>query len=215
MKTNVKEALSSLYADARLNDPKIRAALKGTTDLNADAHFEARRDLYMPVDAQFGNLMYGLIRSTRAETIVEFGTSLGISTLILAAAIAENGRGKVVTTEFIAQKSHRAKANLTAVELEKWVEFRIGDAKITMRESLPEKIDFVFLDGEKSLYLEILKIIEPNLKSGCIVAADNTDHAGLENFLEYVRDENNGYISSAVQTNEGGSPRPHEISIRV
>jgi predicted O-methyltransferase YrrM len=47
----------------------------------------------MPVAPDVGRLLYALVRASRPETVVEFGTSFGISTFHLAAAVTDNGRG--------------------------------------------------------------------------------------------------------------------------
>ena len=106
----------------------------------------------------------------------------------------------------------RARKNLVAAGVEEWVEFRIGDARETLSDP-PRDIDLIFLDGAKELYLGVLKLLEPHLRAGGIVASDNTNHDGLEAFLSHVRHPSNGYVSSAMLT---GSPRGkvHEISIR-
>jgi len=59
------------------------------------------RDKYVPIEPDQGNLLYLIARSIQAKTIVEFGTSFGISTLYLAAAVRDNGGGKVIGTELI------------------------------------------------------------------------------------------------------------------
>ena len=51
------------------------------------------------VSADTGRLLYALARAVRPRTVAEFGTSYGISTLYLAAAVTDNGAGQVVTTE--------------------------------------------------------------------------------------------------------------------
>ena len=51
------------------------------------------RMAYVAVGWEFGKLLHGLARSIRAKTIVEFGTSFGISTIFLASTIRDNGRG--------------------------------------------------------------------------------------------------------------------------
>ena len=63
-----------------------------------------------------------------ARTIVEFGTSFGISTLHLAAALRDNGGGRLITSEFEPSKVARARDNLTAGGLIDLVEIREGDA---------------------------------------------------------------------------------------
>jgi len=171
------------------------------------------RKAYMPVGPGFGHLLYSLARSVKAKTVVEFGTSFGISTIFLASAIRDNGEGKVITTEFDPDKAERAKRNLTAAGLDEWVEFRVGDALKTLSNP-PREIDIIFLDGAKELYLDVLKLLEPHLRPLGIIASDNTDHDGMEAFLDYVRNPGNGYTSSAILTAGGHRPRGHEITIR-
>jgi predicted O-methyltransferase YrrM len=93
-----------------------------------------------------------LARSCGARTIVEFGTSFGISTLHLAAALRDNGRGDPITSEFEPSKVARARDNLTAGGLIDLVEIREGDALQTLARDLPERIDLLLLDGAKALY---------------------------------------------------------------
>lgn len=58
------------------------------------------KDLWLPVSREAGTLLYMLARNSRAKTIVEFGTSFGISALYLAAALHDNGGGRLITSEF-------------------------------------------------------------------------------------------------------------------
>lgn len=118
--------------------------------------------------------------------------SFGISTIFLPSAIRDNGDGKVITTEFDPEKAERAKKNLAAAGLQKWVEFRVGNALETLKSNPPREIDLILLDGAKGLYLDVLKLLEPYLRSGGIIASDNTDHDGIDAFLEYLRTPGNG-----------------------
>jgi predicted O-methyltransferase YrrM len=210
----VTELLDMLYADAAMNDPLIHQAVrKAGVAYETEADFyKAMRNAYMPVSREFGKLLYSLARSSKAKNIVEFGTSFGISTIFLASAVRDNGEGKVITTEFDPEKAGRAKKNLATVELEESVDFRIGDALNTLKSDLPPEIDLILLDGAKGLYLDVLKLLEPYLRRGGIVASDNTDHNGMDAFLAYLRNADNGYTSSAITTGDGH--RGHEISIR-
>ncbi len=213
--------LNRLFSDAeaqmaRFRSPAGRPTAPEPEHLTPFERFSARKDLYMPVDRPFGNLMYSLIRGSGARTVVEFGTSFGISTIFLAAAVRDNGAGRVITTEFIPEKSAVAKTNPTNAGLVDLVDFRTGDALVTLREPLPGPVDFIFLDGEKTMYLDILKLLEPHLKPGCLIASDNTDHDGMESYLEFLRDPANGYLSTAVLTPGGPKQNSgHEISVRL
>jgi predicted O-methyltransferase YrrM len=116
------------------------------------------------------------------------------------------------TTEFEANKAGQAKRNLAAAGLEQWVESRVGDALETLSDP-PREIDMIFLDGAKSLYLGVFKLLEPQLRSGGIVASDNTGHGGMAAFLDYIRDCRNGYTSAAILTS-GERGKVHEITVR-
>jgi predicted O-methyltransferase YrrM len=83
--------------------------------------------------------------------MVEFGTSFGISTLHLAAALRDNGGGRLITSEFEPSKVARARRNLEAGGVADLVEIREGDALQTLAADLPETIDLVLLDGAKAL----------------------------------------------------------------
>lgn len=135
------------------------------------------KDIPLPVSRETGNLLYVLASSTRAKHIVEFGTSFGVSTIYLAAALRDNGGGQIITTEFESSKAAGARQNLTEAGLMDLVEIREGDALETLAHGLPETIDLVLLDGAKALYAEILERIEPSLRPGSLVLADDADRA--------------------------------------
>jgi predicted O-methyltransferase YrrM len=152
------------------------------------------KNVPIAVSQETGTLLYMLARSSRARTIVEFGTSFGISTLHLAAALRDNGGGRLITSEFEPSKVARARANLTAGGLIDLVEIREGDALQTLRADLPETVDLVLLDGAKSLYPEILSLVESRLPPGAFIVADNADHS--PDYLARVRSPANGYMST-------------------
>ncbi len=151
------------------------------------------KDIALPVSRETGALLYLLGRATRARHMVEFGTSFGISTLYLAAALRDNGGGKLITTEFEPSKVQRARQHLSEGGLSDLVEIREGDALETLQRDLPEAIDLVLLDGAKSLYPEVLSLLEPHLRPGALIVADNADHS--PDFLATVRGSSGAYLS--------------------
>ena len=152
------------------------------------------KDLPLAISRETGALLYMLARNSRARSIVEFGTSFGISTLHLAAALRDNGGGRVISTEFEPSKVARARKNLTAGGLTDLVEIREGDALQTLSVHLPDKIDLVLLDGAKALYPEILSLVESRLRPGAFIVADNADDS--PDYLARVRTPANGYMST-------------------
>ncbi|MCA8433561.1 O-methyltransferase [Burkholderia seminalis] len=151
------------------------------------------KDYPLAVSRETGSLLYMLARSSGARAIVEFGTSFGISALHLAAALRDNGGGRLITSEFEPSKVVRAQANLAAAGLADLVEIREGDALRTLAVDLPDAVDLLLLDGAKALYPEILARVEPHLRTGAFVVADNAEYS--PDYLAYVRAPENGYLS--------------------
>lgn len=213
--SQVTELLDALYADAARQDPLAWTAAEqsGVIQQSGLNFFKGMRKAYMAIGPEFGRLLYSLVRATGAKTVVEFGTSYGVSTIFLASAVRDNGGGMVITTEFDAEKAEQARKNLATAGLDEFVEFRVGDALETLTSSPLPEIDMIFLDGAKELYIEVLRLLEKNLRSGGIVASDNTDHDNMKSFLEYIRDPGNGYTSAAIFTN-GHRGKAHEVTVR-
>jgi predicted O-methyltransferase YrrM len=153
------------------------------------------KDLWLPVSRETGKLLYMLARSASARTIVEFGTSFGISTLHMAAALRDNGGGRLITSEFEASKIARAREHLREGGVIDLVEVREGDALKTLSVDLPETIDLLLLDGAKALYPDVLSLVESRLRPGALIVADNADFC--PEYLEHVRATGLGYISTA------------------
>ncbi|KUY64979.1 methyltransferase [Burkholderia cepacia] len=182
-------ATSPAFADvSRDEQARLMRSKTNYTDLYARL-----KDYPLPVSRETGTLLYMLARSGGARAIVEFGTSFGISTLHLAAALRDNGGGRLITSEFEPSKVARARANLTAAGLADLVEIREGDALRTLAADLPDSVDLLLLDGAKGLYPEILALVEPYLRAGAFVVADNAEYS--PDYLAYVRAPENGYLS--------------------
>jgi predicted O-methyltransferase YrrM len=197
----VQSVLERLYQHAKTVDQAALDAANPVTEaIASDDKFEIRSELlkkaYLPVPRDIGRLLYVLARTYPCKTVVEFGTSLAISTIHLAAAVRDNGGGKVVTTELNEEKARHAADNLREAGLLDMVEIRVGDARETLR-MLDDGVDFAFIDGWKELYLPVLKVFERRLRPGALVVADNLSSAGqiLKEYVDYVGSEHNGYLS--------------------
>jgi predicted O-methyltransferase YrrM len=196
----VQAVLQRLYGNAKLIDQPALAIANPVTDAIAgDEKYRVRSEMlseaYLPVPREVGRLLYILARAHDCKTIVEFGTSLAISTIYLAAAVRNNGGGAVITTELHADKAGRAAENLRDAGLLDLVEIRVGDARETLR-AIDRSVDFIFIDGWKELYLPVLKLVEPRLRAGALVVADNMSLGAtvLKPFLDYLNAEGSGYV---------------------
>jgi len=179
-----------------------------TRDLRT--YYRSYADNFLAVSAQFGRFLYQCARVRGAKRIVEFGTSMGVSTIHLAAALRDMGGGTLIGTELEPTKVARARSNLEAAGLSDLVDIRQGDARETLTD-IDGDVDLVLLDGAFTLYLPVLKLLEPHLKPGAVVLAENAfEQAG--SYLTYVRDPANGYVSLALPINEG---RGNEFTVVV
>jgi predicted O-methyltransferase YrrM len=195
--------LDRLFAAADLAAADIEPALADLTEAEQTQMMRSKssyRDLYgrlknvpLPVSRETGSLLYMLARASRAQVIIEFGTSFGISTLHLAAALRDNGGGRLIATEFEPSKVERAREHLTAGGLIDLVEIRQGDALQTLATDLPDSIDLVLLDGAKALYPDILMLLESRLRPGALIVADNADDS--PDYLARIRTAGSGYMS--------------------
>ncbi|MDB6009561.1 MAG: O-methyltransferase [Gammaproteobacteria bacterium] len=195
--------LERLFVDAAASEADLRrqlgnlspeeraARLRSMTDYLS--YYTRAKDIYLAVSRETAVLLYMLARNARARSIVEFGTSFGISTLHLAAALKDNGGGRLIGSEFEPSKVVRARENIAAAGLSDFVEIREGDALETLARDLPESIDLVLLDGAKPLYPRVLALLEPRLRAGALILADNADMC--PEYLAEVRAPGGGYLS--------------------
>ena len=170
------------------------------------AFYGQLKTLWLPVSRETGKLLYMLARSSQARQIVEFGTSFGISTLHLAAALRDNGGGQLISSEFEPSKVLRAREHIAEAGLSDLVDIREGDALQTLSRDLPEQIDLLLLDGAKALYPEILARVESRLRPGALLIADDADHS--PEYVAWVRNPANGYLSMPFNDDV-------EISVRL
>jgi predicted O-methyltransferase YrrM len=188
--------LDRLFADAEAPPTAAVPAAVGSNALSKTdyrAFYMQMKDAYLAVSRETGALLYMLACSTGARTIVEFGASFGISTLHLAAALRDNGGGRLITSEFEPSKAARARENFIAGGLSDLIEIREGDALQTLAHDLPERIDLLLLDGAKGLYPAVLALVEHRMRPGALIVADNADWS--PEYLERVRSPAHGYMS--------------------
>ena len=203
----IRSLLDRLFRAAAADDAHWATILErhpSGVALSARDKADAFAELYIPVSPEGGRLLYTLVRASRPATVVEFGTSFGISTIHLAAAVRDNGAGRVVSTELNAAKAAQARANLAEAGLSDWVTILQGDARQTLA-TVEAPVGFVLLDGWKNLYLPVLRLLEPRLTPGALILADDTVSMAEEmpDYLAYIRDPAHGYLSIPFPESDG------------
>lgn len=197
-----QEAVAARQAAAAQGAPPGDRHAAPPRPLTALERANASEDVYMPVSAEGGRLLYALTRATRPQTVVEFGTSFGISTIFLAAGVVDNGTGQVFSTELSATKVSAARANLRQAGVDSPVTVLAGDARETLA-GVPGPIGLVLLDGWKDLYLPVLHLLEPRLVPGALVVADDSTFPSVADYLAYVRDPAHGYVTVSFPVEDG------------
>lgn len=203
----VSTVLEQLFADADASQahlmqqmaglsPEDRATLMASArSTDYRAFYTRAKEFHLAVSRKTGALLYMYARMTKARSVVEFGTSFGVSTLHLAAALRDNNGGALISAEFEPSKIAAARRNIESAGLSDLVEVREGDALETLADGLPESIDLVLLDGAKALYPGVLALLEPRLHAGSVLVADNADWS--PEYLEIVR-SGGRYVSQAL-----------------
>jgi predicted O-methyltransferase YrrM len=222
----VSETLDKLHRDAEAADGDFMANVMAQFEASGETLEQAAAKLvaeeqvsyrttyrghaehFLAVSPAYGRFLYAIARARKASRIVEFGTSMGISTIYLAAALRDNGGGQLIGSELEPSKVARACANLEAAGLADLAEIREGDALETLKD-VGGAVDILLIDGAFSLYLQVLKLIEPRLAPGAVILGEN---AFARDYLDYVRNPANGYLSQPLAVDEG---RGNEFTVRV
>jgi predicted O-methyltransferase YrrM len=200
-----------------LNDPKLKAlldALHAQSDGQGDAinaYFRRRieertlswdgfddettlffADKMVALEKVKAEYCYALCRAMNARRIVECGTSYGVSTLYLAAAVRDNGGGEVIATEWEAAKAAIACRNFDAAGLAPYIDLRQGDLAQTLAH-IGGPVDFVLLDIWTQAVMPAIHRIAPHLHPGSVILADNTTSSrrGYEAYFAYIADPAN------------------------
>jgi len=169
-------------------------------------------DKWVALDRDKATFCYLLCRSLNASRIVEAGTSFGVSTLYLAAAVRDNqvDNGLVIGTENEPTKVEIARKNFQEAGLSEYIELREGDLRQTLQD-ITGPVDFLLVDIWE-VALQALELVSPHLRSGAIVACDNTevDIAEYHDYFKFIKNPMNRFRTMTLPFDGG-----FEISVRV
>jgi predicted O-methyltransferase YrrM len=152
-----------------------------------------RSDKLVALDRNKAEFCYQLCRANNARRIVEVGTSYGVSTLYLAAAVRDNvdaagGDGVVIGTEYEPSKASAARAHFEQAGLSRFIDLREGDLRETLKH-INGPVDFMLVDIWIAMARPALELVNPYLKSGAIVVCDNTEQYRCDyaDYFEFLR----------------------------
>lgn len=135
-----------------------------------DMHKNQRGGM-MNVPPQDGRLLRLLTEAVNAGHVVEIGTSNGYSSIWFCLALKKTG-GKLTTFEIDHDRATLARENFKRAGVEKIITLIEGDAHEEVTK-LKEPIDIIFLDADKSGYIDYLNKLLPLLRPGGLILAHN------------------------------------------
>ena len=149
-----------------------------------------------------------LVESMNARRGIEVGSASGFGAINMGIAFERTG-GHLYTLEISPRMVKQCRENLQKVGLEKTVTCIEGDALKTL-PTLQGSFDFVFIDAVKRDYLKYLKLVEPKLKPGAVIVADNVIRSAgaMQDFLDYIQnspDYDTVIIRASMEKKDGMS----------
>jgi predicted O-methyltransferase YrrM len=198
------KVLTRLHEDARNDSPLLSKISESAGE--GPSKPEDYEEVYIPISKEQGDWIRSFLIEKGAKTIVEFGTSFGISTIYLADAARQTG-GQVITTELLESKAQKATKNLEDAEVMDYVDLRIGDAMQTLKAP-SEPIDFLLLDGWKDLYVPLFQLLEPRFHSGTWIYADNMDMENTADFARHLKNHSDKYVTEYIHDGKACLSKP-------
>jgi caffeoyl-CoA O-methyltransferase len=114
-----------------------------------------------------------LARAIGARDALEVGTFLGYGALAIARGLPDDGR--LICCELDAGYAERAREHLRNAGLDGKVEIRVGPALETIRAMDPgEQFDLVFIDADKTEYIDYFEETLTRLRPNGLILIDNT-----------------------------------------
>ncbi|HEY7290385.1 MAG TPA: class I SAM-dependent methyltransferase [Vicinamibacterales bacterium] len=215
--------LERLYAQNAAQDGLLHAyfmarVAEGSLDWN---QFDERTDEFLKdkmiaLDRSKAEFCYHVCRALKARRIVEAGTSFGVSTLFLAAALRDavrqslqdsrdgSARPVVIATESEPAKAQTARGHFAEAGVADLIDLREGDLRDTLKD-VGGPVDFMLIDIWTQMARPALALVAPHLREGAVVICDNTEQfrEQYREYFEFVRDPRNGLRTMTLPF-EGG-----------
>ncbi len=218
----LEELLATLHArsDAQVAAMDIERQRRASAALPPDEAAAKLKtylvDKLVAIDRDKAQFCYQLCRASAARRIVEIGTSYGVSTLYLAAAVRDNvraggGEGVVIATEYEPEKCREARAHFEQAGLSRYIDLREGDLRETLKR-IDGPVDFMLVDIWISMARPALELVSPHLRPGAMIVTDNTEQhrQTYADYFAFLNDPANRFRTMTLPF-DGGL----ELSVRV
>ncbi len=122
------------------------------------------------VHREVGELMKTMIKIYKPKRILEIGTAIGYSSILMASVSSEDV--VIKTIEIREDMKEIADANIEKYGFDKNIEVLLGDAAVVL-DQLDEKFDMVFIDAAKGQYIKYLEKALPLMEEEALIISDN------------------------------------------
>lgn len=122
------------------------------------------------IQPEAGKLLASLVTEHKPFHILEIGTAIGYSTLLMADQMPAGG--KIITLEVDEERAVQARRFIIEAEVKRDIELLVGDAG-KLIPTLTGPFDFVFIDAAKGQYVDYLQKVRNKLSANAVIAADN------------------------------------------
>jgi predicted O-methyltransferase YrrM len=152
-----------------------------------------------------GQFLTFISQLAKPRYILEIGTFTGFSAICLAKGLQENG--ELHTIELREEDAKTALTNFSICENENQITLHLGNAKDII-PTIERKWDIVFIDADKTAYLDYYKLVLPMLNVDGIIIADNVLFHGqvLQNEVKgknaIAINEFNEYVANDSRTEQ-------------
>lgn len=149
------------------------------------------------------------VRKAKPLSVLEVGTLIGYSAILMGKEMQAGS--EIVTVEIHRDEVKLAGENIIKANVPAKIKLIVGNA-LDVISTLHGPFDLVFIDAEKTEYLQYLKLAESKLHGGTVVFADNAGvfAAQMADYLHYVR-HSGFYESRYIQVGGDGV----EISVKL
>ena len=142
--------------------------------INRETHLEVLQPRMLSGHFQ-GRVLSMFSKMIRPERILEIGTYTGYSAICLAEGLTPNG--KLVSIDINEELAARVKGYFDESPYSQQIDYLIGDA-MTIIPNLKSQFDIVFIDADKSNYINYYHLVFPMVKVGGYIIADNVLWSG-------------------------------------
>ena len=136
---------------------------------------KARKERVPVIREETASFLISLVEAKRPAAILEVGTAVGYSTLLMAGAMPENCR--ITTIEKYEKRIPIARENFSRAAVADRITLLEGDA-LEIMKSLEEPFDFIFMDAAKGQYIHYLPEAIRLLAPEGVLMSDNVLQAG-------------------------------------